>query len=79
MVADRPENERGGKVSKCTTHHHACDCQEEATRKLVEKLLFYCEFVCSKAEIDPMYAEAVRLGYVQGQAAKPAPQGEGEG
>jgi hypothetical protein len=55
------------------------DCREEATRNLVEKLLYYCEFVCSKAEIDPMHAEAVRLGYAQGRAAKPAAQGEGEG
>ena len=54
-------------MKECTTHHHACDCREEATRKLVIDLLG------TDKNWKILHAEAVRLGYVQGRSDRPAP------
>jgi hypothetical protein len=59
-------------VRNCTTHHHACDCREAATRKLVNELLHGAAAATSISEFDRLRAEAVRLGYVQGQPVRPA-------
>jgi hypothetical protein len=66
-------------VSKCTTHHHACDCREAATRKLVNELLLIGTDSTAREWWNNLHAEAVRLGYVQGRSDRPAAQGEGEG
>ena len=66
-------------MKECTTHHHACDCREEATKKLVNKLLRDAAFKGVACDYDRLHADAVRLGYVQGRADRPAAQGEGEG
>jgi hypothetical protein len=59
-------------MKECITHHHACDCLEEATRKLVIDLLG------TDKNWKILHAEAVRLGYVQGQADRPAQKGVGK-
>jgi hypothetical protein len=64
------ESERGGEVKECTTHHHACDCREEATRRLVIDLLG------TDKNWKSLRAEAERLGYVQARSDRPAAQGE---
>ena len=66
-------------MSECTTHHHACDCREAATRKLVNELLRDAAFKGVACDYDRLRAESVRLGYLQGRSDRPAAQGEGEG
>jgi hypothetical protein len=63
-------------VKECTTHHHACDCREEATRKLVNDLIEHARYSCGSITIQRLRAEAVRLGYVQGRSDRPDEKGE---
>ena len=52
-------------------HHKACDCREAATRKLVSELLEAVDvYTNRRGAFTELYAEAVRLGYVQGQNLK---------
>jgi hypothetical protein len=55
-------------VRNCTTHHHACDCREAATRKIVNDLLHAAVVGLPPEPFNALHAEALRLGYVQGQA-----------
>jgi len=59
-------------VSKeCVSHHHACDCREERTKKLVQGLMDLaiewrqkdCSFTNPMAEYKRLHLEARELGY----------------
>ena len=63
-------------MKECTTHHHACDCREEATRRLVNDLLVAAGIFAPEQDYPFLHAEAERLGYVQGRSDRPAAQGE---
>ena len=55
-------------MKECITHHKACDCREEATRKLVNDLLVAAGIFAPKQDYPSLHAEAVRLGYVQARS-----------
>ena len=59
-------------MSECTTHHKACDCREEATRKLVNELLSSTLFAQDSYWYKELRAESVRLGYAQARSDRPA-------
>lgn len=52
----------------CTTHHTACDCREERTRRIIKRLLDHLKWSHSYDDqecYDEMLDEAIELGYLK--------------
>ena len=62
-------------MKECITHHKACDCKEEATRKLILDLMEVEAYADPERRLIELRAEAMRLGYVQGRSDRPAAKG----
>lgn len=62
-------------MKQCTTHHHACDCREAATRELVNDLMELalewrsreCSFTDPSGRYVELKTKAQELAYVKGK------------
>ncbi len=52
-------------MRECITHHHACECREEAIRKFIVELLAYLQQDMPLAKHTELWETAVSLGYVK--------------
>jgi hypothetical protein len=56
---------KGNYMRECITHHHACECREEAIRKFIVELLAYLQQDMPLAKHTELWETAVSLGYVK--------------